>query len=762
MKPQKKVFIIILALCSIVTTVSAQNNLVPQNLNFTEYVGDIPNPDRGFYSPGAGGVVPIAGGTQGGGSKAGLTRISGTNTDVEVRISYVSFNLRNFSGHAKVEGVIENAPISDAGLAYYRRTLDSIRAQDGVAFIQHSYDNNAWDIEKDELAFSPEPYGQCTVPGFEHLNWVQYHIKQLEPIWRENEDIIFAHKGGFFGPWGEMHSSDYGNSAEAYAWLMQALLDAIPTSRKLAVHAGAYISWYNETHGTPFTFANMDYLPVPDQGTPESRFGLLNDSYANGLSHMNGLYSDMDSFSEGAQVLGTKYDFDRDKVLYWIHGQNAPIGGETNEMSSRPYDSPPSIFYEASIMGTTHLNTGWYGVNHKRWEDFEYTEANVTEPIYYPHNGNTVKVIYDPVYEGRNGLEYMRDRLGYRFVVREAFASESVIEGSEFQFEGKIQNVGFGNIFNKKNVYVLLENTYTGDVYTALTKLDARDWLKDQNIPMNNRPDNLMSFRDINFSVNLGEFHKAVPPGDYKVYLKISDPKAKQGHLRNVRFANNDSADGAMWNTELGANRIGSTIVKSENETSFVATYQVGDLGPAGGRIVYVDPKGFQILTDHQDRTEKRIAHYIEVSPEDIAGGKPVTWASRDGIFAVRNGIATYPQIGAGMYNTGFILRTTDPVVNPGDPDAPAAKMSDEYEQNGFSDWYLPTQDELMEIRTYVLKYPNDSITGDMIGKKYWTSTDTIRSWPVCIEIKTNANWRNTGHKSDPAHKYYVRPIRAF
>ncbi|MFN2373194.1 MAG: DUF1566 domain-containing protein, partial [Cyclonatronaceae bacterium] len=257
--------------------------------------------------------------------------------------------------------------------------------------------------------------------------------------------------------------------------------------------------------------------------------------------------------------------------------------------------------------------------------------------------------------------------------------------------------------------------------------------------------------------------HQAVPPGDYTMYMKISDPKAKQEHLRNVRFANNDTPDGPMWNAELGANRIGTTTVKKEGDSDFVAQYQVGDTGTGGGIIIYVDPSGFDILTDPQTQTSPaRIAHYIEVGPEDIAGGEPVTWASRDGIYAVRNGIATYPQFGAGQYNTGFILRTTDPVVNPGDPAAPAAKATDEYVNNGLSDWYLPTQDELQEIRAYVLNNPDDEVTNGMIGKTYWTSTDTIRAWPVCIEMDANADWRNTGNKFDAAHKYYVRPVRAF
>lgn len=757
-----KIKIIVITICLVASVVNAQDNLVPQDINFTEFVGDIPNPDRGFYTPGAGGTVPISDKNEDGGSTAGQTLIAGTNTEVAVRISNAYFNLKNFSGYSRVNGVTKSTPISDEGLAYYRGIMDSIRAKDGVVLINHSYDNRAWDEDKDQLAFSPEPYGQCTVQGYEHLNWVQYHIKQLEPIWRENEDIIFAFKGGFFGPWGEMHSSDYGKSSEAYAWLMQALIDAVPTSRKLAVHAGAYISWYNAVHNTAFTFANMGFLPTPVQNTPESRFGLLNDSYANGLSHMNGLYSDMDSFSEGAQVLGSKYDFDRDKVLNWIGGQNAPIGGETNEMSSRPYDSPPSIFYEASIMGTTHLNTGWYGVNYKRWEDFKYTEQNVTTPVFYPHNGKTVRVIFDPVYDGRNALEFMRDRMGYRLVLREALASRNVTIGNDLHFKGKIQNVGFGNIFNKKNVYVLLENKSTGEVFKALTKLDARDWLKDGNIPMNNRPDNTDAYVELNFSTNLGEFHKAVPPGDYNIYMKISDPKAKQENLRNVRFANNDGVKGPMWNMTLGANHIGSTKIIAKGSNVFVAKYNVGDTGPGGGKIVYVNPFGFDILTDPQNPTVARVAHYIEVGPEDIASGAPVTWASKDGIFATNNGIATYPQFGAGLYNTNFILRTTDPVVNPGDKNAPAAKACDVYKANGLSDWYLPSQDELLEIRDYVLNYPNDSITKNMLGKTYWTSTDTINAWPVKIQIDEHADWRNTGLKFDVSHQYFVRPVRAF
>ncbi|MEZ4764963.1 MAG: DUF4832 domain-containing protein [Calditrichia bacterium] len=79
-----------------------------------------------------------------------------------------------------------------------------------------------------------------------------------------------------------------------------------------------------------------------------------------------------------------------------------------------------------------------------------YTEENVTAPFTPPHDGVTRTAIFDPVYDGRNGMEYMRDRLGYRLVLREAKASERVKQNGTLRFAGKIQNVGFGSYRQQK------------------------------------------------------------------------------------------------------------------------------------------------------------------------------------------------------------------------------------------------------------------------------------------------------------------------
>jgi hypothetical protein len=128
-------------------------------------------------------------------------------------------------------------------------------------------------------------------------------------------------------------------------------------------------------------------------------------------------------------------------------------------------------------------------------------------------------------------------------------------------FEGKIQNVGWGKIFNKKAVKVILKSKSIGFVSNAvLTNIDPYDWHPAEVGPNGAMPDsratNTAAWRELNFSVNMDAFGE-VPPGDYDIYLKINDPKEQSINKRCIRFANK----GNSWNADLGANLIGSTRV---------------------------------------------------------------------------------------------------------------------------------------------------------------------------------------------------------
>jgi hypothetical protein len=144
--------------------------------------------------------------------------------------------------------------------------------------------------------------------------------------------------------------------------------------------------------------------------------------------------------------------------------------------------------------------------------------------------------------------------MGYRLVFREAKASEWVKQNGTLMYEGKIQNVGFGNVINKKKVSVILRSKDGSNSYMVATNLDARDWLNDEG--GNGRPNNTAAWRDLNFSVKMSAFG-SVPAGDYEIYLKINDPKEQSANKRCIRFANK----GNNWNADLGANLIGSTKV---------------------------------------------------------------------------------------------------------------------------------------------------------------------------------------------------------
>ena len=604
--------------------------VVPQALNFTENPVDIPNPDRGYYRPTTL-VIPVNPGTNP--SIPVLSaNITGSTVAVQSRIVYMEFDLRNFSSNAPISGrpvgpwsaagaqpptYGVTQPLTQAALDYVRGALQLIRNGEAVAIVKFNYDGSgrtyidatgANGVTYDRHIHDCEPGAPqgrewydtgrwtsntsftggvrndddgCHIPGHEDKNWVQYHLWQLSSVFSEYEDCIMAVKGGIFGPWGEMHSSSYARTAAGYHWLLNALLDYVPDSRSILVHAGGVMAWQNIEYGTRYSLSNLP--PVPVRDSRPQRFGMFNDSYSSGSSSRN----DNGSLSEGLSLLGSGLTtFNRNYVFQWIRNQGNFYGGETT--SSIPaatnvnhvYCRFPSVPYEAAIAQTTHLNTSYASQTNTLWANFVYNEANVTAPFTQPHDNVSRTAIYDPVYAGRNGIEYMRDRLGYRLVLRAAAASESVEQqGGVLNFEGKIQNVGFGLVVNKKNVAVILKSKTGPETYTALTGLDARDWLPDRD----SRASNTAAYRDLSFSIDVDEFG-FVPIGEYDILLKINDPKETSVNRRCIQFANYN-----IWNAALGANLIGSTAITTDRDAEDMIDLVIED-GDAVAKFYPINP----------------------------------------------------------------------------------------------------------------------------------------------------------------------------
>lgn len=631
--------------------------LVPQELDYTENPVDVPNPDRGFYRPESY-EIPVDDEDETPELPNLRVNISGASVPVDSRIVYMEFDLKNFSSNAPLDGTPlgpwsemqdtapdygTTQPLTTVALEYVRTALQQVRDSEAVAIVKFNYDGEGYtyidDDDYDQVIHDCEPGAPkgrlwyesaadeedrveeesdlCGIPGHEDKNWVQYHLWQLGNVFSEFEDCIMAVKGGIFGPWGEMHSSSYASTAEGYHWLLNALLDYVPESRSILVHAGGVMAWHNVEYDTDYSFTNL--MPAPARGTPAQRFGMFNDSYSRGADE--GYFNDNGSLSEGYALIGSgeQDDFDRNVVLTWMRNQNNFYGGETVGPGDADnlYPRLPNVLYEAAYARTTHLNTSYNQRTYKLWGDFVYNEANVTASFTPPHDGVARTAIYDPVYKDKSGMEYIRDRLGYRLVLRDANASEWVGMNGALRFDGKIQNVGFGNVVNKKQALVILKAKSGSRTYMADTDLDARDWLPAELGPNGGMPDsratNTAAWRDLEFSIDMDEFGK-VRPGEYDIYLKINDPKETSFNRRCIQFANHD-----IWHASLGANLIGSTSVVERPLQSISLNKSV--------------------LALKKGETSTLTVSY---NPDDTTDGKAVAWASDDNAVAtVSGGVVT-------------------------------------------------------------------------------------------------------------------------
>ena len=119
--------------------------------------------------------------------------------------------------------------------------------------------------------------------------------------------------------------------------------------------------------------------------------------------------------------------------------------------------------------------------------------------------------------------------------------------------------------------------------------------------------------------------------------------------------------------------------------------YQISNTGPAGGIVFYITNGGLNGL---------------EAAPVDQSNG--VIW----GCYGVDIAGAYGTEVGTGNANTVAIVNGCS------EPNF-AAKAAADYIYNGYSDWFLPSKDELD------LLYQQRNVVGGFTSNSYWSSTDT-------------------------------------
>lgn len=134
-------------------------------------------------------------------------------------------------------------------------------------------------------------------------------------------------------------------------------------------------------------------------------------------------------------------------------------------------------------------------------------------------------------------------------------------------------------------------------------------------------------------------------------------------------------------------------------------TYSIGSIGPAGGYIFY--DKG----------NNSNGWRYLEAAPNDI-GDFP--W----GCFGTFTNL-TADSIGSGENNTAAIAQACGPNN--------ATQQCLNYTFNGYSDWFLPSIDELIALFTNL--WANGIGNFDAANGQYWSSSDSFSQGAKIVAI---------------------------
>ena len=182
----------------------------------------------------------------------------------------------------------------------------------------------------------------------------------------------------------------------------------------------------------------------------------------------------------------------------------------------------------------------------------------------------------------------------------------------------------------------------------------------------------------------------------------------------------------------------GSEIIKKDS--NFVSAYEIGDLGPAGGNIFYIDES-----SEHDD------FDYLESAPASCEGVDKA-WALDAKDLSAGLTVVTdwkVEAIGQGFANSQALLEVTPGFesVETATGFAAASKCGD------LSDWFVPSKSEL-ELMYQNLAKRN---VGGFSTGYYWSSSayEYGRAWNQPFS-------ENEAFDGNKDGKFAVRPIRAF
>jgi hypothetical protein len=312
------------------------------------------------------------------------------------------------------------------------------------------------------------------------------HINQLKPITLANQDVIHVVEAGFIGQYGEWYyTSNYGDRG---VLTTQNITDRKEIGLKIMELAPTRLVMFR----TPY-FQQMVGGTIPVtltnsyDGTTNSRIGLHNDAFLSSNS-------DSGTFKNTT----TEYTYLDAQSKYTF------CGGESNALFPTKQDCS-AVF-------------GWLTRFHYNYLNFGYHPDVIA------------------LWKTQGCYDEIQRRLGYRFELINSNITNNILTIN-------LKNVGFANIYNQRDVYLVFKSSTT--TYSFKLDTDIRKWDAGTTITLVNNLNNFTILEDV-----------------YDLFLNIPD-KSLINSIYSIRFANTN-----VYDSLTGHNKLSQSFIKGSTTST--------------------------------------------------------------------------------------------------------------------------------------------------------------------------------------------------
>ena len=187
---------------------------------------------------------------------------------------------------------------------------------------------------------------------------------------------------------------------------------------------------------------------------------------------------------------------------------------------------------------------------------------------------------------------------------------------------------------------------------------------------------------------------------------------------------------GNIYVSPVGPTTTTTSSTTTTTTTASPSSYTIGQQA-LGGTIAY-------ILQPGDSGYDANVQHGLVATVNDVSTS--IVWGCT-GTFITD---ASYTTIGTGLTNTNSIVNQCG--------ETGAAKLCYDLVEGGYSDWYLPSKDELNQL------WINKELIGNFGTFFYWTSSQISANDVSVQQFSSGAQYDTAGKGGN----YLVRAIRSF